>query len=539
MTAARPTDRSRTAALAALVWLVAAPGRAADPPVSFAKQVAPLLAAKCGNCHVGAAKGGFRMESYDALMKSGMVQRGDGRSSRLVEVIVTGDMPRGGGRVTPAECAALVRWIDAGAACDADPAARLDVVARGGGAVAPAAKPGAKPGDPQAGAPKPAAAQPLRPGDVVFSTEIAPVLLDSCTGCHGAAEDEGGLRMHTLQALLASEAVTPGKGAASLLVKKLRGVDIDGQRMPRGKPPLDDQVIARIQTWIDQGARIDLLSAAATLENVVSAGRVARLSDADLGVARRKAADAAWKRAIPDEEAAVEVRDRVSVVGNLPRARLGELADVAAEVEEKVRADLVAGDGRLLKGGVVIFAFRNSYDYSAFWQEVVGGERPKGLAGHAGSKGEAVYGALIVPADAPDGDDTRLLLAEQIGGAALAGRGAPAWFARGVGRSVAMRLYPKAPLAQTWKRDVPSAVRDVGPCANFLGGHADPAAAAVAAGGFVGTLASTSARLRPVVVALDAGTVFDDAFAAAFRVAPPQAYDAWAAKESRRKSPNR
>ncbi|MFM9059178.1 MAG: c-type cytochrome domain-containing protein [Planctomycetaceae bacterium] len=532
----RHGGRSASRIAAALLALAAAPAVArAQQPVSFAKQVAPLLAAKCGNCHVAGAKGDFRMPSYEALMQSGMVQRGQGKASRLVEVIVTGDMPRGGGRVAPAELDVLVRWIDAGAACDADPTARLDVVARGGGAPAVPAKPGA----PVPPADKPVGAQPLRPGDVAFSADVAPVFLASCAGCHGATKAEGGLRLHTLQALLESKVLEPGQGAASLLVKKLRGADIDGQRMPRGKPPLADDVIARIQKWIDQGARIDLLNAAATLEAVVAAGRAGRLSDAELAVARRKAADVAWRQSLPDEEAAVEVRDRVTVVGNLPGPRLTEVADMAAEVEERVRADLVGRDGRLLKGGMVIFAFRNGYDYSAFWQQVVGGERPKGLTAHAGIVGEAVYGALLVPADDADGATTRLLLAEQICGAALAGRGAPAWFVRGGGRSVAVRLYPKAALAQQWKRDLPAAVREVGPCARFLGGGADPGAAAVAAGGFVGTLASTSAKLKPLLAALDGGTAFDDAFAKAFRTAPPQAYDAWSAKEAARKGPAR
>ena len=103
--------------------------------------------------------------------------------------------------------------------------------------------------------PKPAGPQPLRPGDVAFSTEIAPVLLETCTRCHGETENEGGLRMHTLQALLSGKVVTPGKGGASLLVKKLRGAGIEGQRMPLNRPPLADAVIARIEKWIDQGAK--------------------------------------------------------------------------------------------------------------------------------------------------------------------------------------------------------------------------------------------------------------------------------------------
>lgn len=371
---------------------------------------------------------------------------------------------------------------------------------------------------------------------VSFAGQVAPVLLDHCTRCHGEAEDEGGLRMHTLQALLSAKVVEPGRGATSLLVKKLRGVDIDGRRMPLGKPPLADDVIAVIRAWIDQGARIDVLNAATPLETVVAAGRAARMSDAELAVARRAAAAVAWRQAIPDEEASVEVRERLAVIGNLPQQRLGEIADAAAEVEERVRGELVGRDGRLLKGGVVIFAFRNSYDYSAFWQQHVGGERPRSMRGHAGTKGEAVYGAMLVPADDPDGVDTRLLLVEQVCGAALAGRGAPAWFARGAGRAMAARTYPKAPLALDWKRDMPAAIREVGAGANVLGGHADPAALAVAAGGFVGALPSSAAKLRPLVAAIDGGAAFDDAFVRAFRGAPPQLYDAWAAQESRRRA---
>jgi hypothetical protein len=374
---------------------------------------------------------------------------------------------------------------------------------------------------------------------VSFATQVAPVLLDACTRCHGETEDEGGLRMDTIQAMLAAKVVEPGKGAASLLVKKLRGVDIDGQRMPLGKPPLAADVIARIEAWIDQGARSDMLGIGASLEAIVSAGRVAKLSDADLAAVRREAASVAWRRAIPDEDAAVAIRDRISVVGNLPPPRLGDLADMATEVEARVRTELVGDAGRLLKGGVVILAFRNSYDYSAFWQEVVGGERPKGLAGHAGRSGEAVYGAVLVPAADDGGDDTRLLLAEQIAGAALIGRGAPAWFARGAGRALATRISPKAPLAQVWKREVPAAVREVGACANLLNGRAAAGAAAVAAGGFVGGLAPTSAKLKTLVAAVDGGVAFDDAFAKAFRAAPSQLYDAWAAKESRRAPPAR
>ena len=92
--------------------------------VSFSRQVAPILAKSCGGCHIAGRKGDFQMASYEGLMRTGMVQRGQGQASRLVEVILTGDMPRGGGKVTSQDVATLIAWIDAGAPCDApNPAA--------------------------------------------------------------------------------------------------------------------------------------------------------------------------------------------------------------------------------------------------------------------------------------------------------------------------------------------------------------------------------------------------------------------------------
>ncbi len=79
--------------------------------VSFTKQVAPILSDKCGTCHVNGRRGGFSLATYSALMKGppeGVVLfAGDVLGSRLIETIETGDMPRGGGKVSPAELTTL------------------------------------------------------------------------------------------------------------------------------------------------------------------------------------------------------------------------------------------------------------------------------------------------------------------------------------------------------------------------------------------------------------------------------------------------
>ena len=88
---------------------------------------------------------------------------------------------------------------------------------------------------------------------VNFSTEIKP-LFSSCTGCHGSS---GGLSLSSYTSLMtggeSGAVVTPGDGAGSLLIKKLRGTA--GTRMPKGQDPLNDTTINLIETWINEGAK--------------------------------------------------------------------------------------------------------------------------------------------------------------------------------------------------------------------------------------------------------------------------------------------
>lgn len=504
------------------------PSRPAQPQaavaagISFTRQVAPLLVRSCGGCHVTGRRGNFQMATYQSLIQSGMVQRGAGNASRLVEVILTGDMPRGGGKVSPEDVGMLIAWIDGGATCDGDPAAGLDVLARGG---------------PVMPAPAPllstAPAAPLKPGDIVFSSDVAPILVEKCGKCHGDRDPENNFAITTLASLVkggrTGPAILPGKSEESLLVKKLRGAGIEGQRMPLNAPPLPEDTIATIAKWIDQGARIDLLTPTDPIEKLIATGKSLRLSDDALAKVRREAAAKLWDRMIPDESPAMDRREGLVLIGNLPEPRLQDLGDAAAELVPAVRRELVGTGGSLLKGGVVVYAFRNSYDYSSLWQVVMNGERPKGIHGNAGMAGDVIYGAFLVPSQDDSGDTTKLLLAEQISGAALVGRGLPAWFCRGAGRAVAMKIAPKAPLVQEWKQDIGESIKQLGSAQAFLAGHAEPNATAVAAGGFMASLASAG-KLAQIVGLVDTGSSFDAAFAKVFRSSPEQAFTAWAAR---------
>ena len=506
-----------------------APGRpAAKPADGFTAQVAPILARHCGSCHIAGRKGGFQMTSYAGLMKTGMVQPGAGEASRLVETILSGDMPRGGGKVSPDEVGVLIRWINAGAAFDGpDPTLPIDGLARATTAAA------------QTPPPKATQAVKLKDGEVSFAAAVAPVLVEHCSGCHDATQPESNLSMATLERLLrggrGGPSVVSGRGGESLLVKKLKGAGVEGQRMPLGKQPLPDDVIKTIETWIDQGIKLDMLSPKDDLQAVAAAGRSRHMDHAALAKVRFAAGRRLWTQAIPDEKPVVEERGDVFVIGNMPQARLAKLADQAGDVGRKLQGDLVGGEKPLVKGGVVVYALAKSYDLSSFWQAVHSEERPRAAVSDAGTSGDVVYAAFVSPAgDAAEGEaDTVAMMTEQIATAALAGRNVPGWFARGAGRALAMRAAPKSTAVQAWKRELPQALQRIGSPADFFAGHGDAAAAGVVGAAFVGSLLPGPARLEQFIAQLDQGAAFDAAFTAVFRGTPQKAFEAWAAQAGR------
>jgi len=515
------------------------PAAVAKPALTFSGQVAPILSHHCGGCHIAGRKGGFQMASYAGLMKSGVVRPGEGQSSRLVEVILSGDMPRGGGKVSPSDLGLLMKWIDAGAPFDGpDPAAPIDAMARKTTAGPPAAAPT-----------KPVVAVKLKPGEVSFAAAVAPVLLEHCAGCHDADQPEANLSMVSLERLLrggrGGPPIVSGKGADSLLIKKIKGTGIDGQRMPLGKPPLAESVIATIEKWIDQGLKLDQLTPQAELDAVVAAGRSRQLSHGELMKVRSEAGANLWSRAIPDETPVVLERGDVLVIGNLSASRLDELAAAAEAVDRRLRKQISGDDAPLIKGGIVVYGFAKAYDLSEFWQLVFSDERPKGLTATAGVSGDVVYAAVVPPSENKiagkkssedkndDAADTRAILTEQMTTAALLGRGVPAWFARGAGRAMAMKAEPKANLVKVWRRELPAALKQSGSPADFFAGHGDPVAAVVVSGGFVDAIMPTASRLESLVRQLDADKPFDQAFGSVFRGTPQTMFESWVARASR------
>jgi len=98
-------------------------------------------------------------------------------------------------------------------------------------------------------------ASPAPSATIDFNRDIGPIFQASCIKCHGAEEPQGRLRLDSeqgaLQGGVSGKVIVPGKGAESLLVKRVLG-SADGPRMPLGADALPAEQIRLIRAWINE-----------------------------------------------------------------------------------------------------------------------------------------------------------------------------------------------------------------------------------------------------------------------------------------------
>jgi len=223
--------------------MMAARNKPTGGGISFASQIGPLLQSRCGRCHGNDPKGGFSVASYADIRRgsdSGVVfYPGKGQGSRLIELLETGEMPKGGNKFSPDEIALVTQWIDLGAVFDGEPVS----MAAAGGSVA----------------------MPTGNETVSFMKDVAPVLVGACTRCHGGERGADNMELDTFTRLMkggrTGAIVMPGSPTGSLMVQMIEGTAKDKlgprRRMPDRSPPLAKEAIEKIKTWIAEGAKFD------------------------------------------------------------------------------------------------------------------------------------------------------------------------------------------------------------------------------------------------------------------------------------------
>jgi hypothetical protein len=88
--------------------------------VSFAQDILPIFESRCLRCHGSTrTEANLLLNSFNSLMVGSedgpVVIPGDAAASVLVQVVVSGEMPRRSPQLLPAETQAITDWVNAGA----------------------------------------------------------------------------------------------------------------------------------------------------------------------------------------------------------------------------------------------------------------------------------------------------------------------------------------------------------------------------------------------------------------------------------------
>jgi len=497
---------------------------AAPGDLSFTRHVAPLLVTRCGRCHVQNARGDFSMATYVSLSKGtkdgAVIIAGNGRGSRIVEVIASGDMPRGGGKVTPEELTLLTAWIDAGAKFDGpDSAAPLTSFTTS---------------RPDGAGPKPTVVAANDKDEIQFARDLGSVFMEHCLDCHGEDNPRNQFSVDTFNRMLAGgfsgAALAPGKPDESLLVKKLRGQG--GARMPLDRDPLDDATIAKIARWIELGAKFDGADPAASLADTVALTRALGATHEELRASRSELAAKNWRLVLPDSQPHCQETDNVLVYGTVGEELLSEVTQVAdAQTARLAKFFKLPADRPLVKGRLTLFVFDKRYDYGEVGTMLERREIPASWRGHWRYTGVDAYGCVLLTDDqAPAG-----LIAQQIAGAYVASLGkVPRWFAEGTARAIAARVDAKDPRLKLWDDQVTRVLGDVDKPEEFLTGELAPEDADALAYSYVKYLMTSTNRYAGLLAALAEGTPFDAAFSGSYGGTPAQLVAAWRSRAAKR-----
>ncbi len=363
---------------------------------------------------------------------------------------------------------------------------------------------------------------------VSFSRQIAPLLLENCNGCHlGGRRASGNLSFATYNALRrggdSGEVITQGDAAQSLLIRKVKGEE--GQRMPAGgRPPLSDDDIELLATWVQQGAEFDGPGRDTDIATVVGQAWAAEASHAELFDRRQSQALQRWSKVLPDATPQVVAGPEVIVVGNVPSSRVEETLERFEQAIKQVKKQFqLPAEEPLLKGGLSVFVFRSRYDYSEFGRMIENRELPKDWLGHWHVDALNAY-AVTLGTDMDDKQASALAL-QLTAGAYLGGfRNVPTWFAEGVARNLVASTFRRgdARVAQ-WQQALPVALLKVGNARDILEQRLDEETAGVLGMGLTGYLMDRKNRNRftDLLELLQSGRSFDDALTFAF--ASPEA----------------
>jgi hypothetical protein len=413
-------------------------------PVSFESTVAPLLTAKCGNCHGGGngrPQGGLNLATFAGLEAGGasrkpLVAKGSPDRSLLMAKLTTNDpmqrMPKNQPALSPEELETIYIWIAQGAKFDGK--SKTDPIGSSGEA---------------------AVEIPKADGSetVSFSEDIAPFFSTLCLRCHNGAGGRSGFSVATFRDIMkggdSGRVVLPGNLEGSRLFRLVGG--LENPRMPNDdQARITKQNYDDLRTWILEGAKFDGADATRNIRQLVPsadakvAEQFAKMTAEELFEYRKKRTAELWSKALPKSRPGWAESKEVYVYGSVGEARLTEVAQLAEKQADALRKVFnVNSTETLWKGKLAIVLTGDRFDFDEFVIANTGRRAPRTMTGltvvtPTGSD------AYVLLEDTGD-DDTgaraslRINVIDFMTGAFLERKGGnlPEWVARGTGLAVA------------------------------------------------------------------------------------------------------
>lgn len=414
--------------------------------LSFAKDVAPILNSKCGNCHGNNnPRGGLKINTFAGMEKGGqsgaLLVIGDPDKSLIIQRLKADDntrMPQNG-TLTAKEIETISTWITQGAKFGGkDKNALLSAViseARG------------------ANAEKVVVNRPTGGETVSFKDDIAPFFVNICMRCHQGNDPRGGLSMETFEKLMqggnSGRVVVPGDTKASRLWD-LAG-EQDPIKMPPGQLLITEKNHRNLRKWIEEGAKFDGGDPKAPLRTLVptdeelKARELAKLSQEDLAKMHLDRAHALWKAALNKDQPAEIDGKQFIVMGNVSETRLAQVEKWAESNANELRKMFGDKSDQLWKGKLSIFVLKDRFSYEEFATTNSRRTPPKEVTGHSivSQSWEDVYVCLQDVGDSVTSESggLQLNLMDHMTGAFLqrASGKIPDWALRGTGLAIAGR----------------------------------------------------------------------------------------------------
>jgi hypothetical protein len=158
----------------------------------------------------------------------------------------------------------------------------------------------------------------------------------------------------------------------------------DPIKMPMGEARITRTNWENLRTWILEGAKFDGDDPRAPLRGMVPAAgdrrasELATLTVAEFAAMRRERAKAQWEKTLPKTVPAKLESDDFVIYGDVPEARLQQVAGWASEQAGVIEECLgkAVDSTTLFKGGLAIFLVRDRFSFNEFHIELQGRPAP-------------------------------------------------------------------------------------------------------------------------------------------------------------------